>query len=62
MDNLSVSANAAQFSMPNALASGSSYAVSHSSAAKRREAARSPPAPAPAPGDVDTVRVTCEAR
>jgi len=60
-DDLSVSANAAQFSMPNALASGSGYAV----------AIRAQPSGASCQitagtgtgtGDVDTVRVTCEAR
>jgi hypothetical protein len=60
-DNLSVSANAAQFSMPNALASGSSYAMAIQ-AQPSGESCRITAGTGTGTGDVDTVRVTCEAR
>jgi hypothetical protein len=60
-DNLSVSANAAQFSMPNALASGSSYAVTIQ-AQPSGESCQITAGTGTSTGDVDTVRVTCEAR
>jgi hypothetical protein len=60
-DDLSVSANAAQFSMPNALASGSSYAMAIQ-AQPSGESCRITAGTGTGTGDVDTVRVTCEAR
>jgi hypothetical protein len=60
-DNLSVSANAAQFSMPNALASGSSYAIAIH-AQPSGESCQITAGTGTGTGDVDTVRVTCEAR
>jgi hypothetical protein len=60
-DQLSVSANATQFSMPNALASGSSYAVSIQ-AQPSGESCQITAGTGAAAEDVDTVRITCGAR
>jgi hypothetical protein len=60
-DNLSVSANAARFSMPNARASGSSYAVTIQ-AQPSGESCQITAGTGTGTEDVDTVRVTCEAR
>jgi hypothetical protein len=58
MDNLSVAANATQFSMPNALAYGSSYAVTIQ-AQPSRESCQITNGTGTVTGEVDTVRVTC---
>ena len=60
MDNLSVSANAAQFSMPNALASGSSYAVTIQ-AQPSGGSCQITNGSGAVTGDVGAVRVTCGA-
>jgi uncharacterized protein with beta-barrel porin domain len=60
MDNLSVSANATQFSMPNALAYGSNYAVTIQ-AQPSRGACQITNGTGTVTGDVGTVQVTCGA-
>jgi hypothetical protein len=60
-DKLSVSANAARFSMPNALASGSGYAVTIQ-AQPSGESCQIAAGAGTAAEDVDTIRVICEAR
>jgi hypothetical protein len=59
-DTLSVSANAARFSMPKALAYGSQYAVTIQ-AQPDGEACRIGEATGVVSGEVGTVRVSCEA-
>jgi hypothetical protein len=58
-DNLAVSANATQFSMPNALASGSSYAVTIQ-AQPSGGSCQVTNGTGTVAGDVGTVRVTCQ--
>jgi hypothetical protein len=60
MDDLPVSANATQFSMPNALASGSDYAVTIK-AQPRSGTCQITRGTGTVSGDVGTVRVTCAA-
>jgi hypothetical protein len=60
MDNLSISANATQFSMPNALAYGSGYAVTIQ-AQPSRGACQITNGTGTVTGDVGTVQVTCGA-
>jgi hypothetical protein len=60
MDDLSVSANAAQFTMPNALAYGSDYAVTIK-AQPRSGTCQITRGTGTVSEDVDTVRVTCGA-
>jgi hypothetical protein len=60
MDNLSVSANATQFSMPNALAYGSSYAVTIQAQPSRGRCQITNGA-GTVTGDGGTIRVTCGA-
>jgi hypothetical protein len=59
-DDLSVSANATQFSMPNALADGSAYAVTVK-AQPSRETCEVINGTGAMAGEVGTVRVSCEA-
>jgi hypothetical protein len=60
MDDLPVSANATQFSMPNALAYGSDFAITIK-AQPRSGTCQITHGTGPVSGDVDTVRVTCGA-
>jgi hypothetical protein len=60
MDNLSVSANATQFSMPNALAYGGSYAVTIQTQPSGASC-QITRGTGTVTGEVDTVQVTCEA-
>jgi hypothetical protein len=60
MDNLSVSANAKQFSMPNALAYGSNYTVAIQSQ-PGSAACQITNGTGAMTGDVGTVQVTCGA-
>jgi hypothetical protein len=60
MDDLSVSANATQFSMPNALAYGSDYAVTIK-AEPSSESCQITHGTGTVSGHVNTVQVTCEA-
>jgi hypothetical protein len=59
MDNLSVAANATRFSMPNALAFGSSYAVTIQ-AQPSRGSCQIANGTGNVNGEVGTVRITCE--
>jgi hypothetical protein len=61
VDSLSVSANAAQFSMPNALAYGSHYAVTIRAQPSNTDCQVTNGSGAMT-GEVGTVQVTCEAR